>query len=104
MSAVTRGQVEAVKLLIDSGVDVNFQDDRGETALIFALDHETQTQPEIIRLLLDAGADVNSQSSLPGQEGMTLLDIAIEEKNEEVTDILRQAGGLTQEELEAGNQ
>ena len=106
MSAVEGGKVEVAKLLIDAGVDVSIQDERGETALVYAVAY-TLPQPEIIRLLLDAGADVNSQR----QGGMTVLDSALTPQSgevadiyREVADILRQAGGLTQEELEAKNQ
>ena len=45
-----------VKILIDSGVDINSVDSNGKTALIYAIENDSQY--EIVKMLIDAGADV----------------------------------------------
>ncbi len=60
-----------------------------------------KVDPSLLRLpLLEAGAEVNFQR----QRGTTVLDNALRQNNEEIAEILRQAGGLTQEELAVGRQ
>lgn len=67
MHAAAVGSVEAVKLLLDSGADVNAKNALGSTALMLAAD-----QPEKARLLIAKGADVNAASKM----GRTPLMIA----------------------------
>ena len=61
MHAAAFGSVEAVKLLLDSGADVNARNQLEATALLWAAD-----QPEKARLLIEKGADVNARSK-PGR-------------------------------------
>jgi len=57
------GNVEAARLLLDHGADVNAQEAwRGQTALIWAA---AQKQPEMVRLLLKRGANANARSMVP---------------------------------------
>jgi len=85
-----KGDIEAVKLHLDNGVDVNAKDNIGWTPLHFAtvLDHK-----EIVELLIATGADVNAKN----KEGRTPLNWA----SGETADLLRKHGGKTGEELEA---
>ena len=67
MYAASSGSAEAVKLLLDSGADVNAKNQFVNTALTLAAD-----QPEKARLLIEKGADVNAATKL----GRTPLMIA----------------------------
>ncbi|NQT36163.1 MAG: ankyrin repeat domain-containing protein [Planctomycetes bacterium] len=64
-----RWDVEAVKLLLDLGADVESRDRRGNSALIYEAEARPAIRSAVVRLLLDAGADVNAH----GQNGMTAL-------------------------------
>lgn len=52
--AVSVGDVEAVKVLVDRGVDLEFRDEWGYTALMRAA---IGNEGEIMDILIDAGAD-----------------------------------------------
>lgn len=67
MYAALTGSVEAMRLLIDRGADVNAQNAYGSTALMWSL-----AEPAKVRLLLDHGADVN----LIARSGRTALIVA----------------------------
>ena len=54
ITAAVFGRTEMVKILIDAGADLDFQNNDGSTALISAAFFG---RPEIVQLLLDAGAD-----------------------------------------------
>jgi len=58
MQAVLYGDVESVRLLLDSGADPNVKNDEGATPLMWAANDLEKT-----RLLLDRGADVNARSA-----------------------------------------
>ncbi len=53
------GDFQAVKELIDKGVDVNVSDRYGSTALWKASQYG---HTEVVKLLIDAGADVNAEA------------------------------------------
>src|SRR5690606_40789132 len=56
------GNVEAARLLIERGADVNAREAwRNQSAVIWAA---AQKQPEMIRLLLEHGADPNARSAV----------------------------------------
>ncbi len=67
MYAAEVGSLEAMRLLIDRGADVNAQNAFGSTALMWSV-----ADPAKVRLLLDHGADVN----LTAKSGRTALIIA----------------------------
>jgi ankyrin repeat protein len=67
MHAAAIGSPEAVKLLIDSGADVNAKNEVDATALILGAGN-----PAKARMLVEKGADVNAHSKL----GRTPLIIA----------------------------
>lgn len=54
ISAAVFGKADMAKLLIESGSDLDFQNNDGSTALISAAFF---CRPDIVRMLLDAGAD-----------------------------------------------
>ncbi len=55
------GNVAAVRLLLDAGIDVNARDARGMTALIAASEHG---HVAVVKLLLDRGADVHLKNKM----------------------------------------
>jgi ankyrin repeat protein len=86
MYATPHGTPEMVRALLDSGANVNAVDNRGMTALMFAVSSETQN-PEVVRLLLTAGADV----SIKSKTGETALDWALKFNNPSVLGALNAA-------------
>ena len=81
-AAISNGDAESVKYLIQAGADVNDRDRVGDTPLQEAF---RQGNLEIIRLLVDAGADPLAEYPW-GEE--TVFSDAIEEGNLEVVRIL----------------
>src|SRR6202453_364912 len=67
MYAAEVGSVDAMRVLIDRGADVNAQNDFGSTALMWSV-----PDPSKVRLLLDHGAQVN----LVARSGRSALIIA----------------------------
>lgn len=65
--ATAVGSLDAMKLLLDAGADVNAADPAGATALIWSVSNIDR-----VRLLLDRGADPNSKS----KAGMTAFLVA----------------------------
>lgn len=64
---------EIVRILLESGADVNFQNQKGRTALMYAAMGTMHCSSEaIVRQLLDAGTDVNLRDS----DGNTALILA----------------------------
>src|SRR5689334_21841870 len=70
-TAARRGDADAVKKLLDEGVDVNTKYRYGVTALTYACDHGHLA---VVQVLLDHGADVNVKDSF---YGFTPLQIAV---------------------------
>jgi hypothetical protein len=60
LDAARKGDVAAVRTLLDEGLDVDTKFRYGRTALAFACD---RGHVEVVRLLLERGADVNAQDS-----------------------------------------
>jgi ankyrin repeat protein/predicted Ser/Thr protein kinase len=83
--AAAWGHLEGVKVLLDSGMDVNAPGLDGTPALIEAVDGE---HTEIVRLLIDRGANVNAV----GQGGTTALLTAVAQGNLEISRMLLAAG------------
>jgi len=51
-----KGDIEAAKLFLAEGIDINATDERGRTALMRAVEYQ---RTEVVTLLLEKGADVN---------------------------------------------
>lgn len=83
------GSLDAVKLLIGKGMDVNYaiqaDNANGYTALMFAVRWE---KIEIVRYLISEGADVNAKTD----EETTPLSIAEEEGFTEIINLLKESG------------
>jgi ankyrin repeat protein len=78
--------VDAVKVLLDAGADVNRQDnDVRETALIIA---SMNGYADIVKLLLKRGADMGKKR----EGGYTALMLAARNGHKEVVRILKEAG------------
>ena len=56
MIAISKGDIEICKLLIDKGADINLQDDSKKTALHISVQMESI---DIVKLLIQAGADLD---------------------------------------------
>jgi ankyrin repeat protein len=67
MHAAAYGSIEAMKLLLEAGADVNAANDFNATALLWCA-----RDPDKARLLIERGADVNAQS----KQGRTPLMLA----------------------------
>src|SRR5207253_5926717 len=83
--AAAEGRINAVRYLLDEGADVNAREKMGDTALTEAAFYG---QSATVKELLLHGADVNAI----GDEG-TALDIAINKRNEAITELLKHYGG-----------
>ena len=92
MDAVSQGNVEATKLLLDRGADVNAMDSYGNTALILAA---RSLRSDLVRMLIDSGADVNQKDNVGNTP---LIDTAryAGESTLEVIEILIAEGGNVQ--------
>ena len=66
MAASRTGNVEAMKVLLDHGADINAKETlRGTTPLMWAAD---EAHPAAIQLLIERGADFKARSS-PAERG-----------------------------------
>ncbi|XP_063699459.1 KN motif and ankyrin repeat domain-containing protein 2 [Culicoides brevitarsis] len=72
MLAVSHGNLEMVKMLLEAGADINIQDDDGSTALMCAAEHG---RIDIVKLLL---AQPDCDSTIQDIDGSTALKISLE--------------------------
>lgn len=79
INKVKEGNIEACKQLLDESVDVNQQDEKGATALIYAV---LNIDVAMVALLISQGADI----SIVTNKGLTANTIA---KNNNMTNILK---------------
>jgi len=80
------GQIEAVRILVDAGADVDEQFDNGITALMLM---SILRQTETVRVLLEAGADVNAANNA---DGGTVLIFAVYGGSTETVLLLIESG------------
>lgn len=105
--ASTRGDAEAVDVLLRAGADVNRRDDGGMTPLLLAAGAEEWNYSvghlEVVRLLLSAGADVRVKGPAPLR--WSALAMAMhEDADEELQRVLADAGagvGEARSQIEA---
>ena len=83
--AAKKKDVEAVKVLLKAGADVNARDKDGGTPLYAAV---FWGHVELVKLLLEAGANVNAK----GIGGDTPLHLAAIQGNVGAVKVLREAG------------
>jgi len=85
-SKLNDGQIEAVRILVDAGADVDEQFDNGITALMLM---SILRQTETVRVLLEAGADVNATNNADGE---TPLIFAVYGGSTETVSLLIESG------------
>jgi ankyrin repeat protein len=79
-----RGDLEAVKKVIEKGGDVNKRDIAGQTALMYAAESGSL---EVVKYLIEKGADVNAVSGKEGR-GTALIYAAAADRLEVVKYLL----------------
>src|SRR5207247_7918874 len=100
MAASRTGRVDAVRLLLDAGANVNAADTyQQETALMSAA---TEGHVDVVKALLGAGADPNRKARVTGLDerkhadhptgGFTALMFAVRDGHEEVARALIKGG------------
>ncbi len=98
--AVQEGNAEAVKSLLDGGVDANVKDNFDYTPIAYAA-HNGYT--EIVRLLIGKGANVN----VIDNDGDTPLTYAMEANHTDIIKLLEEHGAeigdYTPNSVERGN-
>jgi|SRR5579862_1103634 len=97
LAAVRKGDVPAVKALLDNGANVNAKSPYGATPLFFAADRGNM---EMVKLLLARGADVDVKDTF---YGATALSWAAEKERIDILKLLlaKSAGGAD-DVLESG--
>ena len=94
MVAAKNEKVNCVKLLIGvEGVDLDLTDEKGRTALIWAVD--TNDDLDCIKALIEADCNLDIRSkkdASQGRSGGTALHQAKEDGNTEVVELLEEAG------------
>jgi len=61
LNAITRGHADIVRIMVDSGVDVDLADLYGTTPLLAA---SRSGHADIVRILVDNGVDVNGAADV----------------------------------------
>jgi len=95
-SAVMLNQPMIVKMLLEAGANPNLQNERGWTALNWAVDTYEPGMPNefiqnkkmIVKILLEAGANPNLQD----KEGWTALNWALRQNKQTMVEMLLEAG------------
>jgi len=86
--ACRRGQLAVVKLLINSGADIEFNDDRKRTPFFHAVG---LMRYDVVKYLAEIKCDINSIDMY----GWTALDFAITNHNVKMAELLRELGAKT---------
>ena len=60
LDCIKQNNIDKIKELLYSGVDVNIKDNYGETPLYYA---STYGQLQIVKLIIEYGADVNAKDN-----------------------------------------
>src|SRR5581483_2627586 len=93
------GDTKAVRLMLDHGADVNAFDPTGRTPLMYAAVSDL-LPVDTVKLLVERGADVNAidRHEKSGDTGYTALDIARENGNTPIVELLLKAGARARAE------
>ncbi len=100
-AAVTGGQVEVAKILINAGVNIDSRTSEGYSPLFMAVE---KGDMEMVNLLLEAGADVNAEivsgwTPLDCAENDKIDSIAKSNKRDDIIKLLRKFGGKSYWEI-----
>ncbi len=87
LDAARDGEISKIEELIDKGVNINTQDQKGWTPLMFAV---TSAHTKLADLLLTKGADAN----IGDKKGWTPLMKATEQCNREMIHMLLEKGAI----------
>lgn len=87
------GDLKAVRLMLAHGADVNAFDPFGKTPLMYAAISDV-LPVAVVKLLIEHGADVNAKSrhTKSGDAGRTVLDIAKQNGNTPIVELLVRSG------------
>jgi uncharacterized protein len=91
---VWKGSSDIVSLLLAKGIDPNWQNKKGTTALMIAAGKDKR---EVVTLLLDKGVDLNLRDA----GGATALDHAVSNGNAELAKLLLAKGGHSKNEYKS---
>ncbi|ETN04134.1 hypothetical protein PPTG_23671, partial [Phytophthora nicotianae INRA-310] len=96
LAACRCGKLKAVQDLLVRGADINVQDPRGKSALVYAA---MTGHTEVVSLLVEHGANLEVTSA----DGKTPLAFAVSRGNTNVVDILLKAGANIGFQLPSGD-
>jgi len=85
ISAAQKGDIDIVRILLDNGANINFKDNYGDTALMWA---SIEGHTDIVQLLLDMGANLYLQNN----HGTTAILLASSNGNTDVVELLLDRG------------
>ena len=84
--AIKRKRTDIAKILIESGADINHEDNEGTHIIHYAVFSGSY---ELLELLINAGAKLKAKD----QYGLTALVYALKEKNPQMIKIIKDYGG-----------
>ncbi|MEJ2754134.1 MAG: ankyrin repeat domain-containing protein [Chloroflexota bacterium] len=96
--AASRGNAEAVRLLIDAGADIEAE--TAESSILAAAAFEGHV--EIIEELLDAGADINATGDAFGRGGSALYNAVVNLQSEAAKLLIERGADVNQPDPELG--
>ena len=94
--SVGSNQKEYIELLVSNGIDINSQDDDGNTALHYPLSNVLRDKmylpfsKEIVKILMEEGADTHIRN----KEGKSPTDIAVESGENELINLLKSSKSM----------
>jgi ankyrin repeat protein len=96
------GDANAIRVMLDHGADVNGRDPFGRTPLMYAAISD-ELPVDAVELLIARGADVNAQDThtKAGDAGLTVLDIARQNGDTPVVQLLEKHGAKGSPPVEA---
>jgi ankyrin repeat protein len=93
---VGSNQKEYIRLLVSKGIDINSQDDNGNTALHYPLNNVLRDKmylpysTGIVKILIEEGAD----PQIKNKEGKSPMDIAVESEENELINLLKSSKSM----------